>query len=499
MYKKSIQNILLVGSVLTAFILVYQIWFSGYFLSDGYEYLTSGLYSKIVQPILQFLGHSNDRDFSENIQMLFKPEKIVLNASSDRVILTEEEASFNETRGLSREVIRGCMVGDYPVKSKEIVDMDTYFSVLKGRSIYVDYGKDCDYRLFSQGICGKEKNTFTDDISVIQSYIISLHDGLLNDVSIYIADQKSNHAYRYVVEADKSRLEKQLSNLMRQTYTGSSPSYSFELNFHKVQDQRISKVLFDPLILSDLTPVSLPPVRIDEGETLDNMFHGRLTESILDMFSINSQTMRKYTDLDNARVFVENNATLTLRENGLLEYQAVQGGRGLDITKGDRRANYDIYAATTHAVDFVAELCGQISPEFFDHLQISTNLTENAKNQGLYRICFDYYVQGIPIRHKTADGYAYTIEMEIADGYLQSYNQFTKNYKITDGEIRTLPPMLNAADMLVDSLYDGENPLYINKIGVCYAENEQNIITPQWHAIVDGIDRMIATDEEDDI
>ncbi len=491
MLKKSIKNILLIILVLTGFILVYQIWFSSYFLPDGYNYFASGLRSKVINPIIRLLEGRKGTDFSQNLHTLFKPEKIVLHASGDRRVFSSGSEEFNQIRVLSADIISNCLLGEYALKSRETVDLESYFSVLKGKSIYVDYGKNCDYRLFSYGVCGQEKNRFTDDLSAIRGYIISLHDGILNDISLYIMDQKSGNIYRYTFEADKNQLEKRLEAFMAAPSVSGSPSYSFELNFHKEQAQSVSKVLFDPLILMDLVPVNLPPVHAYSANEVDQMLSEGLTEAVLGVFSINNRTMRKYTDLDNARVFVENNATLTLYPDGLLEYQVVQGGRGLDITGGADKTGYDIYAATAHAVDFVTELCSHMPPAFFDHLQINTNLVDDAARQGVYRLYFDYCIGGVPIRYKTADGYAHTIEMEIDNGYLKSYRQFMKAYEKADGEAWQMMPMLSAADALVDSLYTGESPLLIKKISPCYTEDADGTIVPKWNAVVDGNDRMI--------
>lgn len=131
------------------------------------------------------------------MQTLFKPEKIVLHASGDRRVFSSGSEEFDQIRVLSADIISNCLLGEYALKSRETVNIESYFSVLKGKSIYVDYGKNCDYRLFSYSVCGQEKNRFTDDLSVIRGYIISLHDGILNDISLYIMDQKSGNIYRY--------------------------------------------------------------------------------------------------------------------------------------------------------------------------------------------------------------------------------------------------------------------------------------------------------------
>ena len=490
MLKKVFKNFMLFFSVLTAFVLVYQIWFGSYFFTDGYDYFMSGVKTRVVNPIIRLFTKQKSTDFSQNLKILLKPEQIVLHHSGERRVFQSGSDDFDELSNLAREIISEILLGQQPIKTKETVDMDTYLSVLKGKSLYVDYGKSCDFRLLSFGLCGQEKNQLTNDISVANGYIISLHDGILNDISLYIMDHKSGNIYRYVVERDKNKLDSRLKEYIKVPIQGNMPSYSFELNFHKAQEETVSKVLFDPTVLIGLTSPSVPQVEAVFTQELEQMLQEGPTDEILEVFSINNRSMWKYTDLNNARVFVENNATLTLYPNGFLEYQTIQGGRGLDIAASADRTNYDIYAATANAVDFVTALCRQLPAEIFSHLNINTALVNETANQGSYKIAFDYVIDGNPIRYKSQNGYAPAIEIEIKDGYLIAYRQLIRVYNKTE-ETCQLSPLLKAADHLVDLLYDGENPLHINKASICYAETDEGVLAPKWQVLVNNAEHVI--------
>ena len=489
--KRTVKNMVLAFSVLLAFLLVYQIWFNSYLLPDGYRYLTSGIENHIIKPIANFLSPKKSGDFSQNLKALLKPEKIVLQYSGERRAFSNDAAGYVQAQSLAESTMEHVMNGDYALKSKETVTMDSYFSTLKGKSVYVDYGKNCDYRLFSFALCGKIKNSFTDDISIINGYIISLHDGILNDVSIYMIDQKSETVYRYVVEAEKNELDTQLKNIMAQSESFSTLSYSFELNFHKEQAESPSKVLFAPMLLLDLQTQTMPSVSSSPVVGADHAMADDMLDALLSAFSINTRTMNKYVDLDNARVFIENNATLTIYPNGLLQYQAVQGGHGPDISAGADKTNYDIYSATANAVDFVTNLCGYVPSEIFEHLQISSALVNDSAKQGSYTICFDYCIDGRPVRYKEGESYYHTIEIEIENGFLQSYRQVLKTYEKHHDEVLTLQPMLNAADALVDMLYVGDQPVNITSMHAGYVDELSDTISAKWNAVANGSEYML--------
>ncbi len=269
-------------------------------------------------------------------------------------------------------------------------------------------------------------------------------------------------------------------------------SYSFELNFHKEQQDSPSKVIFEPMVLLDLQTPMLSAITASSVAAIEQPVHDEMLELILRAFSINTRSMNKYVDLDNARVFIENNATLTLYPNGLLTYQTVQGGRGPDISGNADKTGYDIYAATANAVDFVTELCACLPPDVFEHLQISSELVNDNARQGLYKICFDYCIDGVPIRYKEGDTYYHTIEIEIENGYLKSYRQMAKNYEKNNMAPQMLQPMLHATDALVDLLYAENNPVYIKAMHMNYIDDGEQGILVAWNAVVNGKEYMLS-------
>ena len=490
MVKKILKNALLIGSVLLAVILVSQIWFSSYFLPDGYGFFVSSFHRRIITPVMDFFKQDGGSTFSQNLQNLYKPERIVVNVSGERCAYVEGQESYAEAYALSNDILNRMLTGAYKVKSKTTIDRDAYTSALKGKSIYVDYGKNCDYRLFSFSISGKSQSRFSDDLSAVSGHVISLQDSIMNDISLYIIDQKSSNIFRYVIEANnKDEVNQKMEELRAQTPSAGSLSYSFELNFHKEQENAASKILFEPMILMDLAPAQVSRF---ESHRLDEFVQGiseDMINTILRTFSINTRSMWHYTDLTNARVFVENNATLTLSPDGLIEYQTVGNGRGLDIS--DNKNAYDIYAATDNAMDFVTRLCSHMPPEIFENLRIRTDMVDDADKQGVYHIYFDYCVDGIPIRHKTETGYAHTIEMEINNGYLKSYRQYIRTYEKTNQEKITALPVLSAADLLVDALYKEPEPLRVQRINLCYVEDEAGVLTPTWNALIGGQEHIV--------
>lgn len=489
MRRESVKTVLLIFSVLMAFVLVYQIWFGGYFLPDGHDYVASG-FKKLLAPIHAFFDRNSDMDFSQNLQKMLKPEKVVVNRIGERRSYRYGTAGYYEGEGFASFFFRQFLIGDAKLVSREAVDLDLYSSVLRGKSIYADYGKNCDFHLLSSAVCGYDEENYATDLNVIRGYIIAQHESVGNYFYVYVKDEKNGNVYRYLAEAEDTIAWEQMDELVSSTQSIGASSYSFELNFHKMQDEQETKLIFEPTVLLDLMPQEL---FLAEGYSLVSADEEPLypqEDHILNMFSVNTRSIWKYTDLNNTKVFVENNATLTLHPDGYIEYQTVQGGKGIALDeKKDYNGDYTIYQAVADAVDFVHTMAAEFSPAFIENLQLSGDLTDLPEKQGSYTIYFDYCLEGIPVLHHTQAGSSHTIEVTVENGYLKSYKQFTRAYEFKD-ELTSLRPIINAADTLVDTLYNGEAPLEIKKISQIYYETAEGL-APYWYVYVNGENRII--------
>ncbi len=489
MRKDTVKNLFLVLSVFTAFILIYQIWFSGYFLPDGGDYVASGFKNYVLSPLKNFFSKDGNADFSQNLNALLQPEKIVINVSGERRVFNNGTEGFASGTAFASGIFESFLSGDAKLMNRETVTLDAYTSALRSKSIYVDYGKTCDFRLLSFAVSGYNKNHYTTDLSAVRGYILNLHDSILNRVTVFVKDEKTGNIYKYVIETEDDIYQERLQELIDESPMDSVASYSFELNFHKAPAEQETKVIFDPLILMELTAKNMNHVQGYSLMGFDQDLNYDHEDQILNLFSINSRSIWKYTDLNNTKVFIENNATLTLHPGGKIEYETVQGGRGLDIASHTDRTDYDIFEAATDAVDFVADLSACFPTEFFEHLQIVSDFTETA-NQNIYTIYFDYCLEGVPVLHQTESGAVHTVEMVIESGYLKSYKQYAKMYAYEKTEpARVLSPIINATDGLVDTLYTGTEPLDITKVSSCYVDTGNGVL-PYWKVCVNGEDRI---------
>lgn len=486
--KIKLKDIFLLFLILLGLVLLLQIWFRS--SSLPYNSVNEQLQESLIRPIAKWFGHGKNGTFSQNIQELLLPKKIVLNQSNQRAVLYSGDEAFGKVLPAADSLLEALMMGKTEVKSKETVSEEDYCAVLKGNSVYLDYGILLDFRLLSVNICAQEKNDLSSDFTNVRECIISLEDNVFHNTAIYMKDYESGNFFRYLVTANKNELDAILKSYFQTHQSESTLNYSFELNFHKQEkgDGALSKLVFQPLILFNLVP-SEGVVLEEEAAHEPDSAH---VNGILRAFQINPMTMNKYTDLTNADIFVENNATLVLSPEGYLAYQTVEGGTGLSLIDTKEKNNMDVYSAVSAAVGFLYTLNEEIPMMNFSEYRFSSDLTEGSTS-GSYTIEFDYCVDGIPVlQSDPTNGEAcHAISMTIENGCLKQYRQFMHTYRSSQKQER-LTPVIQAVDGLLDQLNLQKQNLTISHVTKCYWNiGKETALLPQWEIGVESIDSIL--------
>lgn len=493
--KKYLKDMTLVLLIFISLILVFQVWFSSNIVPNEAKNISETFQESILEPVLSFFKLNKNSTSSQDISSVFWPQKIVLNDSNKRSVLYYNSEEYQHFYQMSEDFIKNIMLGNIKIKSKDTVTLDEYFSVLKGNSIYLDYDNLYDFRLFSVSICGEADNEWSSDYSSVRECMISLGDNVLNNVSVYMRDYKSGTVFRYILEENKEALEKELDRYFLSHQSASTLSYSFELNFHKQEsgDGSLSKLVFDPLILFNLVATEGKSIHSDQNWFQDWLeIESSRAGSILNTFQINPMTMLKYTDMNNARVFVENDGTLTISPNGLLEYHALESGQGLRIYETEDKSAFDIYAAASAAANFVYAVNEDLPKSAFTSIRFSTDLIEN-NSQGSYTIEFDLCAGGIPVMQTdpVTGERCHSITMRIENGYLKQYRQFVRLYSESDST-EPVTPVINAMDGLIDTLNPQTEYLSVFNVSRCYVDDgAAELLAPQWKVGVEGIQTIL--------
>lgn len=478
--KRWFKDVLLAVLVVSSLVMVYRIWFGRYLSSNWYDDSPLNV-KKFVSTHFSWLS-GGAKTFSENMKILLKPEKIVVNQSANRVEITANDARYENLRETSEDFLKNMLLGEAKILSKSSASQEEYFSALKGKSLFVCYGNKIDSRLVSMSISGESKGKITDDVSELKEVLILLNDNVLNNVNVYIADTKNDNVVKYSVEYNKARLDKAVGEIFEAKISGSVPSYSFELNFHKSPEGESAKVLFSPTILLQVVPEQTPCIY--GGAIMDfsdeHGINNAVEDAVLRAFKMNPMTMRKFTDVSGSAVFVENYGTLVINPSGLVEFKAEQGSNGITLSENASAAAVDVYEATTLAVDFISNVCAVFPNAVINNLQINSDITSELGKSGSYTFKFDYFISGSPVFIQNSEGKAESaIELTLENGNLVYYRQHLKEYYTLD-EATSGITAINAADKIVENTKEEELPVYIKRLSTCFLDNGDEKLSRLW-------------------
>lgn len=488
MHKKTrerMKSVVLAGMLLLSLFLVIQLWFGKYYMPGSSEIETS-VDRWLRQPVMRLFHLDDDTiEFSDSLQTVMKAQRILLNTTGTRQLITEEDASYNNLYATIQDLTATILNDPSRILVRDVMTEEDWLNALKSDSIYVDYGVEANARLFSVAMGGGNRNVFVDSVAVMRDYIIGMSDAA-DRLVLMIKDYKDGSIYRFTVAYNKAALESDIK-VHSDTVNINSPSYAFELNFHKAtnDDGSLPRVIFDPLILVNTFPSEKAVMRRVNLFTPDSS--GQLephTEAqILKMFNINSNTMRRYTDVSGAGVYVENYANLEIHPGGYLHYSVVEGNRGLKLTDEDK-TSYTVYDAVNMGVTFLRSITSSLEKDQFAKLRISSQLTENSMKNGVYTLTLDYYVEGIPVLYWKDGAVSHSVIMEIENGYLKNYRHYF-NYFDDTGETTTTESMIPAVDKFVEGQPIGE-PIRLSNVFLGYVNLSENRTEQRWCIAVAG-------------
>ena len=267
---------------------------------------------------------------------------------------------------------------------------------------------------------------------------------------------------------------------MGDTVTGGVQSnnypFSFESNFDKLSQETGTRLPIDPYAIISLVPANIKAV---EGEILLHIGDSQTAATLsglIEEFSINLGSARRFTDSVGAYNYVENFATLKINPGGLMEYSATNAEKGIKLDK-NASGEYDLVKSVG---DFV-NLINSIVPGNTNTL-VYHNVSEIGKDK--YKFTFNYLADGVPvmIRKTLSNGEVMenSVEVVVEKNNIISYRQMFVNYRTTDQVVASVST-IEAMDGFY-SVYQGawEN-VEIDDFYLVYEyDGDRGIVLPKW-------------------
>ncbi len=464
MNKEHVKSILLTGLVGMNIVLGSQILLDKKLWSSDYNFFNIENFS-----ILKFFkGAQNNDESFKKVSHLTMPEKIIFNTGDQTT-----RFSLNSNNKEYTDIIEYCnevLISALSSSSISEITQDEWFSSLMTESIYLSYYSEYDTELFSKFL-GVPETLLSEHSGGFSNAVISLYD----NVTVYIDDAKSDKYYRIKTGnrfSDFKKIAKEIIKNHNLSETGQDAiNYSFDLNFDKTFGSQKT-------VISSMVPIysnaqSVPVVTAESPwSDFSEPYVNSTKNAIVKAFSLNSNIANRYTEADGTTVYVENNATLKIHPDGLLEYKARDNGLPLSGSGG----RYNIISAVN---EFVTNI-NNIS-KANDSMYISSGVGEESDI-----ITFDYICEGFPVKMSIGD-LSNAVYCQISNGCIKEYRHILRNYNRTDSVIST-PEYILAVDNIIQQYSSVTQEVTINKLYLAYTDSGSNQnLSADWTADVEAI------------
>lgn len=460
MNKEHIKSVVLFVLMLCNLFLGSKILMTKKLWPDGYNFFVNTKKAEWYGIFSNLFKGSSENDGSKNY--ISTPDSIIINTGyqTTRILLKSSHEKFDNVYSVCCEILQKAL--SMPQKDWTYITAEDWYKPLSARSVYMSYSVDFETSLFAEfaGCKGSEISALIDSV-----------DGVVIDsgdkASVFL---KSGDRYIKCTPDLHDTALGDIINYFQQSFDEADSNsdiinYSFELLFDKVLENQ--HTVIESMIPIYSTPIEYNPINAENPiEKHDGTINTGTVNRILAMFEINENSVRRYTEAGGTMVFVENNGTLKIHSDGLVEYTAANGSLGLKLS--DAAGAYNNMCAAADFMDKInsaADACKNM---------IMTKYEANASDADIY---FDYSVDGIPVELSDVPC---AVRIKMQNGYLKEYRHYLRAYDITQ-ETEQIPLYIEDLDRLIAENPNAEHT-YIEKMYVCYRDDfSQGAKTAGWH------------------
>ncbi len=396
-----------------------------------------------------------DRSVADN---LTAPERIIVNTGyqSSRFEYLRTSEEFDEIYSVASKLLKTAF--SKPGRNVSQVSSENWYSALTGKSIYLAFPTSYSAKNFA-GLLGINRNELS-----FKSFsdIVIEENG-----NVYINDSDTF----YKIENSAQEISTIIENVLKTgTENQSVINYSFDLNFDKEFGSQ--KTILAPMIPIYSDAVAADIVYSENPVMKDGEINQRAVNQILSAFSVNPNSMWRYTEADGTLVFVENTGILKISPAGILTYTASDNGIMLSS-----RASSVAYENVVQVAEFIDTIGLSINQKA--EMSVTSPLTED--NTQIFT--FDYSVGGIPVKY--AENSA--VKVTVQNGYITEYSQILRRYS-PQNHTGFTPVYIEALDNIIAKYQSSMNQINIKKMFPAYIDDlSGGEISPDWYIEIDNV------------
>ncbi len=443
MMKERLKSFILVILVAFSLVLAEKILVDEKLWPTGYNFFS-------IRTNLKRADHS----VTDN---LTAPERIIVNTGyqSSRFEYLRKSPEFKGIYDVASNVLKNAF--QEPARNITQVSSENWYSALTGKSIYLSYPTSYSAKNFSGLLAvGRTEATFKNFSDIV----------IEENGNVYVND---NGTF-YKIETGAQEISAIIENVLETDIENQSViNYSFDLNFDKEFGSQ--KTILAPMIPIYSDAVSAEVVYAENPVMKDDEINQRTVNQILSAFSINPNSMWRYTEADGTLVFVENTGILKISTDGILTFTA--SDTGIKLSSGASNT----YENVSQVAEFIDTVNLSINQNA--EMNVTSALTEdNAQN-----FTFDYNVGGIPVKYQGTSA----VKVTARNGYITEYSQILRRYN-PQGNTGFTPLYIEALDNIIAKYQSSMNQINIKKMFPAYIDDlTGGEKLPDWYIEIDNI------------
>ncbi len=466
--KERVKSFVLTVLILLSIGLASKTWIDERLWPDGYS-----LFANLKElPVIRELFV---KKYSLPLENLGRARKIVIaDGSGSSAVFYNGDRAYNAVYSDIDDLITGFLNGEIEVKAKMPLSEENLRTLLNEQIMYayVNYSVAMPPSFYGQ-LMGVAESSALTEIKAVKDFFI-LPTGQ-ESLELLVLDSEDEKVMRYELAYDKTA---GLISLFTEYASGVNAEntcvMALQMNLDVVSpdDAVKMKTVLDSFLVLD--SASTADSEKEEIKSI-NPIAGGVPEELIQHFSHNPNSIYRYTDSEGTVVYLENNSTLKIYKNGIVEYEAVNPSYGIDLA-----SEGSLYESLNSAIRFTGDIYSAVLGNEFT-MSVASDIL--FADDDTMEFLFDYHHKGTQVVVDVDLGdekMLHGAEVTVTDGRIVKFRMLLRDYKET-GRKKDILNIYGAIDMVADFYADAESPVEIEDMFLAYKEDgkEQNL-APCW-------------------
>ncbi len=478
--KERIKSFVLVLLILLSIGLTSITWIDERLWPDGYSLFVNVKEWPIIRNFFE-------KSYSMPMENLSKARKIVIaDGSGSSAVFYNGDRIYNDVYSDIEILITAFMNGEVEIKATTLLTKENVRELLNEQIMYtyVNYSVAMPGSFFGQLMGVADSEAFSGLSLVRDFFILPTGDESLELLAI---DSDTENVMRYELNYEKTSglIEKFIG------YTEDVPPENYcvmalqmNMDISSPSDAVKMKTLLDSFLVLD----SASTADSDKAEIKSiNLLEEGIPAEVIKCFSYNPDSLYRYVDSEGTVVYLENDSSLKIHKNGLIEYEATSREHGILLSGGT-----SLYESLNSAIRFAGGVYFASSPDGEFPMNVSRDI--RFKSAGEMEFLFDYYYDGTQVATIIKAGeeeMKHAVEMTVSGGYVTKFRMLLRSYSET-GREREFINIYGAIDKIAANYEDAEEPVKVEDLFPAYMEDgESKALAPCWVGYVEGKQTVI--------